>query len=455
MHTFRNRLVVLGLDGLPLTLARKLCSSGRYPNLARLALSPGAGSIRAELPDLSPVNWGSFSTGLGPGRHGVFGFSRLDRATYAQSLTDSSDLAAPTVFERMAASGLSARVVNLPGAYPAKPMSGMLVAGFVAPELTRAVHPGFLSSILAGEGYRLEADTSRGASDAYHLIDQCRATLAGRAKALDLFWPDLDWDAFVFVLTETDRIFHFFYPEAENPNHPLHEAFAELFEDWDRVIGRLLARFDALPGPKRLMALADHGFAACRAEVDVNVWLRERGLLVLAREPRDENDSQAIRPDQTAAFALDAGRIYLNARDRFPQGTLDRTQADRLAEKLCREFEALEVDGRRPVARAHLARDIYEGPRLPDAPDIVCEPAPGFGLTGKFDRQHLAGLYGRYGCHTPGDAIFYDSLRDASADDFESGRENATSDWPKTVADVGREMAAHLGLTREEAAHAA
>ncbi|GAB6036471.1 alkaline phosphatase family protein [Fundidesulfovibrio butyratiphilus] len=451
MHTRRNRLVVLGLDGLPLGLARKLSASGRYPNLARLALSPGAKAIRAELPDLSPVNWGSFSTGVGPGGHGVFGFSKLDHATYAQSLIDSSDLTAPTLFERLAEAGLSARVVNLPGAYPAKPMSGMLVAGFVAPELTRAVHPGFLSSILAGEGYLLEADTARGASDAYYLIDQCRTTLASRSKALDLFWPDLDWDLFVFVLTETDRIFHFFYPEVENANHPLHEAFAELLEAWDRVIGRLLDRFDSLPGPKRLMALADHGFTTCLAEVDLNVWLRERGLLALAREACDENDSRAIRPDKTAAFALDAGRIYLNAKDRFPDGILDRADADRLAEDLCRELPAMQVEGRRPLTRAHRSRDIYQGPRLADAPDIVCEPSPGFSLTGKFDRQELAGLHGRYGCHTPGDAFFHDSLRG----DLASGCETGRMAWPKTVADVGREMIAHLGLDRGEDAHAA
>ena len=76
----RKRLVVLGLDGLPLALARALAASGRLPNLERL-LALNATSIEAELPELSPVNWTSFMTAANPGRHGVFGFVGIDPAS--------------------------------------------------------------------------------------------------------------------------------------------------------------------------------------------------------------------------------------------------------------------------------------------------------------------------------------------------------------------------------------
>ncbi|MFP5239095.1 MAG: alkaline phosphatase family protein [Acidobacteriota bacterium] len=433
MSHSRNRLVVLGLDGLPLSLARSLCAGGKLPNLASLALSPEARAIRAELPELSPVNWASVVTGLNPGGHGVFGFSRIDPATYTLSLTDSSAIQAPTLFERLGAQHRTSKVINLPGAYPARPMPGMLVAGFVAHDLARAVHPPFLASILKGEGYVLEADTTRCVSDPDYLLAQLRATLRSRRKALDLFWPDLAWDAFMLVLTETDRIFHFFYPAVANPEHALHGAFMELLTEWDALIGFVLELYNALPEPKRLVVLADHGFTECATELDLNVWLMQQGLLKLKGLGANEFDSQAIAPHETAAFALDPGRIYINVKERFARGVFHQYIGDKLRGELKAALLELRVDGKPALAAVHEAQEIYSGPFVSRAPDLICEPAPGISLTGKFNRTELTGLYGRFGCHTPGDAFFYDSAGSA----------------PETVSEAGRELFAHFGLTPE------
>ena len=53
-------LVFLGLDGLPWSLARELSVQGLLPNLTRVMDT--SGPIRAELPELSPVNWTSLFT---------------------------------------------------------------------------------------------------------------------------------------------------------------------------------------------------------------------------------------------------------------------------------------------------------------------------------------------------------------------------------------------------------
>jgi predicted AlkP superfamily phosphohydrolase/phosphomutase len=431
MHNDRNRLVVLGLDGLPYSLAHSLCQAGKLPNLAHIVLSPNARPIRAELPELSPVNWASLITGKNPGGHGVFGFSRIDPATYALSLTDSSAIQAPTIFERMGEKNLTSKVINLPGAYPAKPIPGMLVAGFVAHDLARAVHPPFLASILAGEGYVLEADTTRGASDPDYMLSQVRATLRSRAKALEIFWPDLAWDLFMLVLTETDRIFHFFYPAVANPHHALHDAFMEFLAEWDRLIGQMLDRYESLPGPKRLIVLADHGFTECKTEVDLNVWLMKQGILKLKDRGANEFDSQAIAPHESAAFALDPGRIYINVKERFARGVFHQYIADKLRGELKAALLELSHEGTPLMAAVHEPQDIYSGPFTSKAPDLICEPRPGISLTGKFDRLEMCGLHGRFGCHTPGDALFYDSA----------------DSKPDRISAAGRELFAHFGLT--------
>jgi len=436
MRASRNRLVILGLDGLPYSLAQTLCRAGKLPNLALLTLSPHSRAIRAELPELSPVNWASLITGENPGGHGVFGFSRIDPATYSLSLTDSSALLAPSLFERLGEKGMISKVINLPGAYPARPINGMMVAGFVAHDLAAAVYPPFLASILAAEGYQLEADTTRGNSDPDYLLSQVRATLRARARALELFWPDLAWDLFMLVLTETDRLFHFFYPAAANPEHSLHEAFLAFFVEWDRLIGQILDRYESLPDPKRLVVLADHGFTQCRTEVDLNAWLAGQGLLKL-KGGAGEFDSRAMAPHETAAFALDPGRIYINTKERFARGVFHQYAGETLKAEIREALLGLSFEGEPVVAAVHDAREIYSGPFVSKAPDLVCEAWPGFSLTGKFDRTAVFGLYGRSGCHTVGDAFFYDSAGSASA----------------TISEAGRELFAHFGLTPTDHAH--
>lgn len=402
------RLVVLGLDGLPFSLARRWADSGSFPGLARLAETSGA--IQAELPELSPVNWTSFFTAQGPEVHGVFGFTRIHAQTYEMGLTNSTHVHVPTVFDRLGEARLTSRVINLPNTYPARPMPGMLIAGFVAEELSQAVFPPMLAGILGSKGYLLEADTTRGAHDHAFLLEQLRSTLASRRLALDTLWSDLAWNCFVFVLTETDRLFHFLFDAVEDALHPMHGPCMALLQEWDALIGEVLDRFDALPEPKRLIATADHGFTRLVTEVDVNAVLRQYGLLHTSLPPEacDALDATGITPG-TKAFALDPGRIYLHTRGRFARGCVDDAEAAALIPRLQELFMGLRYEGR-PVMRAvHTADTLYNGPMRPYAPDLVCETHPGFDLKAKFDRRDVFSHHGRTGTHTVHDTFFSDS----------------------------------------------
>ncbi|MCF8106816.1 MAG: alkaline phosphatase family protein [Desulfohalobiaceae bacterium] len=404
----RPRCVVLGLDGLPYSLACELGASGRFPNLGSLTRSGNCFSIRAELPELSPVNWTSFFTGAGPEKHGIYGFTRLDPQTYRISLADSGDVKTETIFDRLGRQGLVSRVINLPNTYPARPLKGMLVSGFPALDLEQAVYPRFLLPRLEAEGYRLEADTHKGKEDFRFLLSELQLTLESRARAVELFWPDLSWDLFVLVLTETDRLGHFLFPALSDPDDPWHEPCLKLLEHWDRLIGAVLCRWQELPDPKRLLVLADHGFTGLKTEVDLNAWLRQQGLLSLEKEARHELDCEPLSPG-TKAFALDPGRIYVHSRRRFARGLLSPDQVLNLKEDLKAGLRRLCFD-EAPVLEEVLDGDrLYPGADDPQQPDLVCVPGPGFDLKAKFDRKDVFGFFGRRGTHTPGDAFCYDS----------------------------------------------
>lgn len=419
----RPRLVAIGLDGLPLSLAKRLAP--RLPNLARLL--PHAQAIESELPELSPVNWTSFFTAQGPGVHGVHGFTALDPQSYALRIVNFLDVRAPSIFERLGGAGLVSRIVNLPNMAPARPLKGMLIAGFVAESLKSAVFPPFLLGPLNAAGYMVEGDTTRGATDPEHLLGQLRLSLMGRRAALDLLWPDLAWDLFAFVLTETDRLFHFLFPAVEDESHPLHADCLELLRQWDSVLGEVLERYDDLPQPKRLIALADHGFQRLDTEVDLNRVLAGAGFLRFERPARDEWDAGVIGAD-SRALALDAGRIVLHRRGRFAKGAVAEGEAGGILEDIRALLLGLTWQGRKVMKDVLRGRELYQSD---DAPDLLCLPAPGFDLKARFDRAEVFGHFGRQGMHSAGDVFFADTR---------GGFDVAT------LRDTGRLVLDHFGL---------
>lgn len=423
----RKRLVVLGLDGVPLDLARKL--GNVLPNLGRIAAE--AVTVRAELPELSPVNWTAFFTGEGPEKHGIFGFSHIDPETYALRVANRTDVTCPTIFDRLGENGLVSRVINLPNTYPAHPMRGMLVSGFVSQDLEQAAYPPFLAAKLTEVGYKLEADTNRGSDDLDYLLRELRQTLQSRLDALEMLWPDLGWDLFVHVFTETDRLFHFFMDAVMHQEHPDHLACMEFLADWDHALGQFLDRYDGLPGPKRLLVLADHGFTEIKTEVCLNTWLRQEGLLTLSALPRDEWDTCVISSD-SKAFALDPGRIYLHSKDRFGRGPVETNDASALLERIANGLSSLKFNDEPVMEAIHPANGLYPEATSNQLPDLVCQPRPGFDLKAKFDRSEIFGLHGRTGTHTVDGAIFLDT---------EGTR-------PEQMRDVGRTILQHFDIMR-------
>lgn len=402
-NTSRRRLVVLGLDGLSLELAKRLGKT--FPNIHRIASA--ATSVSAEIPELSPVNWTSFYTGKGPEHHGIFGFSYIDPTTYELSIADSSLVQCKTIFDQLGDAGFTSRVINLPNTYPATAINGMLISGFVSHDLRKATSPAFLAGRLAEKGYKLEADTNRGNTDLAYLLSELRDTLRSRTHALDMLWPDLSWDLFIHVFTETDRLFHFFMDAVIHDDHPQHIDCMAFLAHWDHAIGDFLERYDRLPTPKRLLVLADHGFTELTSEVCINTWLKHNGFLQTEGLPTNEWDAGIIAPS-SKAFALDPGRIYIHD-SRFARGSASEAEKKQVMESIREGLMDLTFNGERVMEEVHSGHMLYPESTSFQTPDLVCQTGPSFDLKAKFDRTEIFSHHGRTGTHTVHGAIFYDS----------------------------------------------
>src|SRR5947199_3133654 len=78
----KEKVIVLGFDGVDARYTEKWMNEGKLPNLARLRETGTFRPLRPTVPAQTPVSWSTFSTGIDPGRTGIFDFLRRDPKTY-------------------------------------------------------------------------------------------------------------------------------------------------------------------------------------------------------------------------------------------------------------------------------------------------------------------------------------------------------------------------------------
>ena len=126
-------LVVLSIDGVPISLIRRLMDQGDMPNLASLAARGSLRQMRSVLPTVSCVAWASYMTGCNPGKHGLYGFVDRRANGYLPMFPNGSVLAASTIFEVLSGAGRKVFGMNVPGSYPPRPVKGIMIGGFLTP----------------------------------------------------------------------------------------------------------------------------------------------------------------------------------------------------------------------------------------------------------------------------------------------------------------------------------
>ena len=70
----RKKVIVVGMDGMDPRLSERMMKAGKMPNFAKLRRAGGYRSLGTSNPPQSPVAWGNFINGAGPGSHGIFDF---------------------------------------------------------------------------------------------------------------------------------------------------------------------------------------------------------------------------------------------------------------------------------------------------------------------------------------------------------------------------------------------
>lgn len=82
----KTKLIFLGFDGIDPILARQWMDQGELPNMKKLTDAGGFAELNTISPPQSPAAWSSMLNGTNPGKHGVVGFVRRSKDSYAPEL---------------------------------------------------------------------------------------------------------------------------------------------------------------------------------------------------------------------------------------------------------------------------------------------------------------------------------------------------------------------------------
>lgn len=401
-----ERACVIGLDGVPYGMIVELARRGVMSTMARLMDIGKIHQMRASLPEISSVSWTDFMTGTNSGTHGIFGFTDFKPKSYGIRFPNFLDVKAPTLWDKLGAKGKRSIVINQPSTYPARKTDGVLISGFVALELARAVWPLSYRAALEQMGYQIDIDILKCRERPELLWQELNKTMAGGQKALNFLWEE-GWDYFEYVVTGTDRLHHLLWRAYEDPAHPAHQTFLDFYRHIDRLIGKIVAAYHKLTNSYAgFYILSDHGFCRADREVYLNAWLEQNGYLrFLKPEPESLEDIHG----RSRAFALDPNRIYLNYKGKFPKGSVERTARRALKDEIAAKLSKLECQGRRVVRKVFTAEEAYSGPQASKGPDLIVVAEPGFDMKGSVRKKEVFGHPGLQGMHTWDDAFFWAS----------------------------------------------
>ncbi len=419
------RTVIIGLDGVPFGMLDNMAKTDVMPNTAKLISAGLFKKVRSTIPEVSCVAWPALISGENPGQHGIFGFTDMVNGSFKMRFPNFTDLRVPPFWERATQKCV---IINVPSTYPVRPMNGVHISGFVSIDIKKSVYPEKLIPDLNDLDYRLDVDSQKAHASMDMFMEDLDKTLQARIKAYRYLWQCLDWQTFMLVFTGTDRLMHFLWDAYEDENHKYHEAFLTHFRSIDRVIGEII---EQLTEQDLLILLSDHGFEKLQKDVYVNYLLAKEGVIAFesGAEPKLANMSSA-----TKAFALDPGRIYINQKGKYPAGNVSETDKEACLKDIEKLFSSLEIDGKKVIRHIYRKQDVYSGPYLDQAPDMILLAESGFNLKGAIGAGQLAarGLF--TGKHTYPDAFLL-----ANRADMITGL-----DADPSVIDVGKFIRSHV-----------
>lgn len=345
--------------------------------------------------------WTSAFTGRNPGAHGIFGSWYRAPGAYECRYFSSRDRKVPAAWELT--TDVRWLVWNVPMTFPPNEVDGVMVAGYGAPPGSRFCAPASFQDDLAAR-WSLDDLLDRAPHSTLDVfLEDLVRGLEVMAEALPWAIRESGADCAVAVWPHVDRAQHFFW-RFRNTNHALAGAVDRVYEAMDSATAAVV---DAFPEAD-VVVVSDHGAGDLKGDVNVGAWLASQGRAAYSTSSKSSvaDAAWALPPvvrrlgrrlapglakkamgaflvkqlgpfdwSRTQAFVGVHNDLWLNLEGREPQGCVAGSDADRVRDEIVEGLLALRgPDGAPLFAAAHHREDIYSGPALALAPDVMLDP---------------------------------------------------------------------------------
>lgn len=371
-----NKVIIIGFDGATYDLIKPWVKKGYLPNFFRLMEEGTHGILKSTIPPMSPPAWTSAITGKNPGKHGVFAFINnlkleINKNDQSSFVTSYNRQAAPvwTILSNM---GKKVGIINIPMTFPPDEVNGFMIAGFPYFSEKSYVYPEDLIDKIPY--YKIEEfgeGMSEGEEEDYlnHLYEvernrQRAALELMRSEDVDLLWV---------VFVGADRVSHFFWKHMDE-THPMHDQekakiYGDVIRDYyikmDNILGDFLAELD---DNTSLIVISDHGFGPVYNGIEAKSIITDRmhGLC-------DQDNCKIYYND------LFGGTFYVNLKGREVDGVVDPSDYEIVREDFSRVLKELKdpKTDKNIISSVFKKEDVYYGPYLHYAPDIICLESEG------------------------------------------------------------------------------
>jgi len=265
------KTVVFGLDGACFGLIEPWLDADALPTLAGLIEAGDSSTLESCVPATTPPAWTSLTTGVNPGKHGVFGFYQRTPGSYDLPPVTDRSVSARRLWDYTSTTGLTSLVVNVPVTHPARETEGALVPGYLAPDQP-VTYPRSILAELGIEDYRVYAPSEADDVPDEQLLSEWLALTDSRQDAALALMDAYNWDLLFVEFQKTDGAVHKFDER---------QKVRKIYERVDKCIRAILNAIETDPN---VFVVSDHGIGQQKKwAIALNTWLSQQGYVATTR----------------------------------------------------------------------------------------------------------------------------------------------------------------------------
>jgi predicted AlkP superfamily phosphohydrolase/phosphomutase len=417
------KILIIGLDGVDPEILQKFMEAGKLPYFSKLKNEGIFARMVSTIPTLTPVAWTTMLTGRNPGKHGIGGFVKYKPNSYDIKILNSLDRGSDTLWHILNQHKKSVGIFNYPTLYPPEEIDRFMVCGMITPNIKcKFTYPDNLQREILENvpGYDIDVRIVKAAEDKVQLLKDIYQLTDNRFIAANYLMEKYPCDVFIFVLTETDRLLHYYMSDLK---YGLTEknTILQYFQYLDKKLGEFVEKVD---DDTIVFLVSDHGMCEIRKTFYVNKWLIQQGLLKINMKSLGSVKHTSTRsfiqglsrfcvkfhiniekikdyfPEKLsnfitflycyyggidwaktkAYFSLAGLGIIINRKGSWPEGIVREDEYESLRDNIIKGLEELKDphNGSRVIERVYRREELFKGEYLHRISDLIIKFSEGY-----------------------------------------------------------------------------